>query len=152
MLTNRGIATTQSEIKINTLDENLQILYHARKMETNPERIKYLGVILELIGQQGDAGRKADLAAQLVNQLMKKVDAPFWQLREVEMTLKMLHSRLGENSETLTYIANKNVSSSSVTTAKLERLTQEFLDLKQVVLAQNKKFAKSQSDRKGPCE
>ena len=74
MLTNRGIATTQSEIKMNTLDKNLQILHHAREVETNPERTKYLDVILELIGQQGDSGRKADLAAKLVNQLMKKVD------------------------------------------------------------------------------
>ena len=98
--------------------------------------IKYLDVILELIWQQGAAGRKADLAAQLVNQLMKKVDTQFWQLREVKMALKMLHSRLWENSETLTYIANKNVSSSPVANAKLERLTQEFLDLKQVVTEQ----------------
>ena len=84
--------------------------------------IKYLDVILELIGQQGDAGRKADLVVQLVNQLMKKVDTQFWQLREVKMALERLHSRLRENSETLTYIANKNVSSSAVTNAKLESL------------------------------
>ena len=66
------------------------------------------------------------------------------------MALKILHSRLGENSETLTYIANKNVLSSTVTNAKLERLTQEFLDLKQVIMVQNRKLGKA--DRKGPRE
>ena len=85
-------------------------------------------------------GRKADLAAQLVNQLMKKIDTQFWQLREVEMTLK-------ENSETLMYSVNKNVSSSTAENGKLEKITQEVLGLKQVVMAQNRKFCKN---RKGP--
>ena len=90
-------------------------------------------------------GRKADLAAQLVNQLMKKIDTQFWQLREVEMTLK-------ENSETLMYSVNKNVSSSTAENGKLEKITQEVLGLKQVVMAQNRKFCKNQSNRKGPHE
>ena len=134
-LTNQGIATTQSEIEMNPLEENLQILHRACKVKTNPDIVKSLDIILELIGQQGDAGRKTDLAAHVVNQIMKKADTQFWQPREVKMTLKEFHSRIGENPETLTYSVNKNVSSSAVTNGKLEKITQEVSDLKKVVMA-----------------
>ena len=47
---------------MNTLEENFKLLHDAREVETDPERIKYLDITLELIGQQGGERRRAGLA------------------------------------------------------------------------------------------
>ena len=60
------------------LEKNLQMLHRARVVKTNPDLVKYLDIILEVIGQQKDAGRKTDLVAQLVTQPTKRFDAQFW--------------------------------------------------------------------------